>query len=283
VRPLTPVRIDLPVAAPYDFRLSTFRFRRFGDDPASRWHGGALHRVLSSGLPVRIGAGGVDAFGTPTAGDVAELAHLLGASFDTAGFARAHPRLAARAPGLRPPLVHDPFEALVTSVTAQQVSLRSACAMRGRFVERFGRPVSHGGVGWYAFPRQADLAGAQARDLAGLGLSGAKVVAVLALARAELDLRRLPDDEVAARLVGLPGIGPWTADWFLARCLGRPGAFAAGDLGVRKAVARWCTGEAIWPAARVRAALLPYGEQANLAMHTMLVPDEELSGAARAG
>ena len=38
-------------------------------------------------------------------------------------------------------------------------------------------------------------------------------------------------------LTGLPGLGRWTADWFLARHLARPRAWPAGDLGVRKAVA----------------------------------------------
>ena len=32
------------------------------------------------------------------------------------------------------------------------------------------------------------------------------------------------------------GLGEWTADWFLARHLGRPHAWPAGDLGLRKAV-----------------------------------------------
>ena len=42
-----------------------------------------------------------------------------------------------------------------------------------------------------------------------------------------------------AQLTALPGIGEWTADWFLARHLGRPEAWPAGDLGVRKAVSRF--------------------------------------------
>ena len=42
----------------YNFERSTFRFRVFGDDLASRWHDGGLHRVLRSGLAVRIDAGG---------------------------------------------------------------------------------------------------------------------------------------------------------------------------------------------------------------------------------
>jgi hypothetical protein len=55
--------------------------------------------------------------------------------------------------------------------------------------------------------------------------------------RDEVDeLASLPDEEVAARLVALRGLGEWTADWFLARHLARPHAWPAGDLGLRKAV-----------------------------------------------
>jgi DNA-3-methyladenine glycosylase II len=62
---------------------------------------------------------------------------------------------------------------------------------------------------------------------------------VIGLARSELDLdglASLPDDEVAAALTALSGLGQWTADWFLARHLARPTAWPAGDLGVRMAV-----------------------------------------------
>ena len=48
-------------------------------------------------------------------------------------------------------------------------------------------------------------------------------------------LRAQPDDAVIERLTQLRGIGRWTAEWFLARGLGRP-RVVAGDLGVRKAI-----------------------------------------------
>jgi DNA-3-methyladenine glycosylase II len=41
---------------------------------------------------------------------------------------------------------------------------------------------------------------------------------------------------VKRALVALPGLGEWTADWFLARHLGRPDAWPAGDLALRKAI-----------------------------------------------
>ena len=53
---------------------------------------------------------------------------------------------------------------------------------------------------------------------------------------------------------------------------GRPAAFAPGYLGVRKAIARWFSEEDIWPEARVREAVAPFGQQANLAVHYLLAP-----------
>ena len=262
---------QLPVPQPYDFDRSMYRFRLFGDDLASRLQRGALHRVLRSGLPVRIAADGVTAYGPYGEADEREVRHLLGGVFDLPAFTRAHPELAARAPGFRPPLLADPFEMVVTSVTAQQISLRAAAVMRALFVRRFGDRVSHDGVEWWRFPRQGEVAGG---DLSGLKLSAMKMRTIAGLAEADLSgLDGLADDTVIERLTKLPGIGRWTAEWFLARCLGRPGVVAAGDLGVRKAVAAWFGREPIWPEARVREAMAPFGEHTNLAVHYMLTPE----------
>jgi DNA-3-methyladenine glycosylase II len=168
--------------------------------------------------------------------------HLLGLPFDLGGFYRFATRdrilggLAARLRGLRPVLAPDPFEGLVTSITAQQVSLFAAFAIRSRLIERFGERASHA----FAFPTRERLASARADDLVDLGFSRRKAEYVLGLARAEIDLAALDalsDDRVKLHLVALRGLGEWTADWFLARHLARPRAWPAGDLGLRKAVA----------------------------------------------
>ena len=75
------------------------------------------------------------------------VSFLLGLPFDLAAFwawAQAEAVLAGLAQplaGFRPPLQPDPWEALVTSITAQQVSLHSAFAVRARLVERFGTRI----------------------------------------------------------------------------------------------------------------------------------------------
>lgn len=232
----------LAVSGPYDFELTTERFRVFGADRASLWHEGGLHRVVG-GREVRIEAapGGVEV--EPLDAETEPVVRaVLGLVFDLEPFyawapdddilATVVPRLA----GFRPSLTPDPFEMLVGAITSQQVSLYSALAIRNRLIERFGVRAREA----WAFPTRERLAGAREDELVAVGFSGRKAEYVVALARSELDLDALadlPDDEVRARLVALRGIGEWTAEWFLARHLARPNAWPAGDLALRKAVA----------------------------------------------
>ena len=229
------------IAGPFDFALTTERFRAFGIDRANVWHEGGLHRVVA-GRELRIEAapGGVDA--NPLDAGTEPVVHaLVGLAFDLDGFrtwAAGDEVLATVVPhlaGFRPPLTPDPFEMLVCAITAQHVSLFSALAIRNRLIERFGEQV---GEAW-AFPARERIAAAGEEELFALGFSRRKAEYTITLARSDLDLEglaTLPDDEVRARLVALPGIGEWTVDWFLARHLARPTAWPAGDLGLRKAV-----------------------------------------------
>jgi len=234
----------LRLPEPYDFELSTARYRAFGTDLANLWHEGGLHRVVD-GHELRItGAeGGVDVEPLDARAEPV-VRKLLGADFDLAqfyAFAQSQPilaRLVDELRGLRPPIAVEPFESLVTSITAQQVSLHAAFAIRNRLIERFGVRARHA----YAFPTRERLALAEPEELTALGFSRRKADYTVGLAGSDLDLAGLavlPDDEVKAALTALPGIGEWTADWFLARHLGRPQAWPAGDLGVRKAVSRF--------------------------------------------
>jgi 3-methyladenine DNA glycosylase/8-oxoguanine DNA glycosylase len=230
----------LRLPEPYDFDVSTERFRSFGIDLANLWHEGGLHRGVN-GREVRIEAapGGVDV--RPLDDETRPVVlKLLGAEFDLDGFygwAAGNPvlgPLTTRLAGFRPPLAPEPFEALVTSITAQQVSLFSAFAMRNRLIERFGERAEHA----YAFPTRERIARAKEDELVAVGFSWRKAEYALGLARSDLDLDALAalgDDEVRARITALRGLGPWTAEWFLARHLARPRAWPVGDLALRKA------------------------------------------------
>jgi 3-methyladenine DNA glycosylase/8-oxoguanine DNA glycosylase len=231
----------LRLSDPYDFELSTRRFRTWGRDLANLWEDDALWRAVG-GQEVRIAAapGGVDV--DPLDAETgAVVRKLLGAEFDLDAFyafAATDPVLAGvvqAVRGLRPPVAPDPFESLVTSITAQQVSLHSAFAIRSRMIERFGVPLGR----VYAFPTRERLALATEEELVATGFSRRKAEYVVGLARADIDLdalASLPDDEVKSQLVALRGIGEWTAEWFLARHLARARAWPVGDLALRKAI-----------------------------------------------
>lgn len=228
---------------PYDFEISTERFRAFGPDVANLWHEGGLHRVVG-GHEVRIEAAPGGVLVEPLDAEIeAEVRTLLGAPFDLAAFYdwatgadAVVARLVAALQGFRPPLAPDPFESLVGSITAQQVSLFAAFAIRNRLVERFGERAEHA----WAFPTRERIAQATEAEVVAVGFSRRKAEYLVGLAQSDLDLdglAALPDEEVKERLTALRGFGEWTADWFLARHLARPRAWPAGDLGVRKAVA----------------------------------------------
>jgi DNA-3-methyladenine glycosylase II len=266
----------LHLPAPYDFELSTGRYRAFGPDLANLWHEGGLHRVVD-GREVRIepAEGGVrveplDATIEPV------VRKLLGADFDLDGFAAfaqladgALSALVTQLRGLRPPMAPDPFESLVTSISAQQVSLQSAFAIRNRLIERFGVRAEHA----YAFPTRERLAVAEPDALFAVGFSRRKADYVVGLARSDLDLpglAQLPDEEVKASLTALTGIGEWTADWFLARHLGRPHAWPAGDLGLRKAVSKFYGEGRALSTEEVRAMGERFAPFENLSAHYLL-------------
>jgi DNA-3-methyladenine glycosylase II len=206
----------------------------------------------------------------PGDADLAEsVRRYLGAPFDLdafAAFAATEPVLARLVEGLRgfrPPLAPDPWETLVTSITAQQVSLHAAFAIRNRFIEAFGEQFANA----YAFPARERIADVAMQDLTPLGFSRRKAEYVVGLARSDIDLDALavlPDDEVQTQLTALPGIGEWTADWFLARHLARPDAWPAGDLGLRKAVLHYYGEE------DTRAAGERFTGHKNLAAHYLL-------------
>jgi 3-methyladenine DNA glycosylase/8-oxoguanine DNA glycosylase len=256
----------LALPEPFDFALSTERFRAFGLDRANVWHEGGLHRVVN-GREIRIepAPGGVDVEPFD-----ADAARLLGVEFDLDAFsdwASGDDVLTAivdRLRGFRPPLVPDPFEMLVGAITAQQVSLFSATAIRNRLIERFGERHDRA----WAFPTRDRLAAARDGELTAVGFSRRKEEYVLALARADLDLdglRELADEEVRARIVAQRGLGEWTAEWFLARQLGRPHAWPWGDLALRKAVAH------LYRGLDVREAAVRFHPFENLSAHYLLL------------
>jgi DNA-3-methyladenine glycosylase II len=217
-------------------------------------------------------------------------------------------RIAARFPGVGPVLQPDLLTAVVRSISAQQITLRFAAVLRGRLARRYGHrhqvpagavdprehpapesaTLPHRGAAPRAGPLRpaptaevwsldADqLARARVVDLRALQFSTSKALAVIAFARAVAagdvgleELAGLEDEAVIERLTAFPGIGRWTAEWLLARTLGRP-RVVAGDLGVRKAVGAAYLDGRMPSEAEVRAATGHWGAAAGVAQQLLL-------------
>jgi AraC family transcriptional regulator, regulatory protein of adaptative response / DNA-3-methyladenine glycosylase II len=151
------------------------------------------------------------------------------------------PLVAAR-PGLRVPGAVDGFELAVRAVVGQQVSVAGARTLAGRIVEAYGSPLDEpDGALTTAFPTAEQLA---AVDLDGpaLGLTGARVRALRALAVEVAEGRLVLDpggDRARARaqLTALPGVGSWTAEYVAMRALADPDAWPDTDLVLRRRLA----------------------------------------------
>jgi AraC family transcriptional regulator, regulatory protein of adaptative response / DNA-3-methyladenine glycosylase II len=170
--------------------------------------------------------------------------HMLDLDADPAAIAthlQRDPKLRrtiGRFPGLRVPGAFDGFELAVRAILGQQVSVKAATTLAGRLATTFGEPLEEpeGRLTHY-FPRPEVLVDAPIESI-GLPTKRAATVRVLseAVAGGEITLDGTADDEeVKARLLELPGFGPWTVSYIAMRALRDPNAFPASDLGIKHA------------------------------------------------
>lgn len=276
---------------PLDIPASLEMFRRWGDDGIDRWDGKILVRTTEvAGQVVPFACVNVGTIPSPAVEVIVPRAEVASAvealvqqMFVTAPSAldalmASDPVIAqaeSRFNGVRPVLQTELYTALVRSISAQQVNLRWAATTRQRLAEAFGQ-VYRVGVHEVRRLNIERLAAAAVSELRALQFTTRKSEYIIGLARlvadGELDLdalQRGSDDDVIARLTALRGLGRWSAEWFLARSLGRP-CVVAGDLGVRKAVgAAYLAGE-MPSEADVRQITAHWGEAAGVAQQLLL-------------
>lgn len=291
--------ISIEFAQQIDLAGSLAPLGRWGDDLMDRWDGAWLARTA------RLARGQVVAYVARLADDGARPRLDLHLAPDAKPFAAemvSHLRatlltdasaldalvgvdtrvagLATRYPGVVPILFRDPFGALVRSISAQQVNLGWATTVRRRLAERYGTRYEVAGRQVRRL-EPASLERASMDELRALQLTMAKARSVIACAQAavaglldEAALESMGDEDLVARLTTLPGIGRWSAEWFLARTLGRP-RVVAGDLGVRKAIGRLYGTAALPSEQEVRRLTAHWGAAAAhvqaLALHELAV------------
>ncbi|MGC9967238.1 MAG: AlkA N-terminal domain-containing protein [Syntrophobacteraceae bacterium] len=150
--------------------------------------------------------------------------------------------LAQDRPGLRVPGAFDGFETAVRAILGQQITVKAASTVAGRFAEALGERVQTPFQEIrHLFPRPRRIAECSVSKIAELGIVSQRAKSIIALARAVADgalcLEPGGDvEETLKALMNLPGVGVWTAQYVAMRALAWPDAFPHTDYGVMKAM-----------------------------------------------
>jgi DNA-3-methyladenine glycosylase II len=168
-------------------------------------------------------------------------------------------------PGVRIPGAWSAFELLVRTIVGQQVTVKAATTIMGRIVERFGTPLAGPARERPAFLFPSTEAIAQGH-IDSIGMPTRRVAALQNVARA-IAAKRIPfsdsgeeDTGVREALLGLPGIGPWTVEYFALRALRDPDAWPGTDLVLHRAMERHGCTAARWQPYRGYAAMHLWNE-----------------------
>jgi len=197
--------------------------------------GSALNLEISPSLTPVIGA---------VIGRVKQLFDLGAAPDSVSTVLRQDDILAAtvrRLPGLRVAGAFDGFELAVRTVLGQQVSVKGASTLAGRWARAFGEPIATPYPDLNRLsPDAARMMEVPVEQVAGLGMVGARARCLSHLARA-VSQRAIVLTYVCNvaeqidSLMRLPGIGHWTANYIAMRALHWPDAFPTGDLVLMRA------------------------------------------------
>lgn len=141
--------------------------------------------------------------------------------------------------GLRVIGIPDLFEALCWGVLGQQINLAFAYSLKRQFVESFGDSIEWNGKKYWVFPPYERIAQLEPTDLAAIKMTVKKSEYIIGIARlmacgelSKEQLMKMNFKEAEKSLIKIRGIGPWTANYVLMRCLRFQTAFPIDDVGL---------------------------------------------------
>ena len=127
------------------------------------------------------------------------------------------------------------YQELASSIISQQLSVKAAATIEGRFKDLFGG----------AFPSPEQILQKDIDELRAVGLSRPKAGYIQDLASKVLDgtvdfstIDSLSNQEIIDELTKVKGIGEWTVHMFLMFCVGRLDVLPVGDLGIRNGIGK---------------------------------------------
>ncbi|WP_419882539.1 DNA-3-methyladenine glycosylase family protein [Peribacillus sp. B-H-3] len=173
-----------------------------------------------------------------------DLEQNLGAFYQMANQDKVLKNLVHKYYGLRMMCIPDLFEALVWAIIGQQINLTFAYTLKKRFVEQFGESLTFEGETFWLFPSFEDIALLNADNLRKHQFTGRKAEYIIDIAKAmtnceltkELLLQKKDHQKIRSSLLKIRGIGPWTADYVMMKCLHDTSSSPVADVGLHNAL-----------------------------------------------
>jgi len=152
-------------------------------------------------------------------------------------------KIALKYSGLRLIGIPDLFEAMTWAIIGQQINLSFAYKLKRNFVEKYGEKFLFNKSFYYLYPSPDKISKINKHDLLKLQFSKQKAEYVVEAAKAIADkkiskaaLQELSFHEAKEKLCEIKGIGNWTANYVIMKCLRNPDAFPIEDVGLHNAI-----------------------------------------------
>ena len=181
--------------------------------------------------------------------------------------------------GLRSPTTASAFEALVSSIVEQQISLDVAHVLERKLIKTFGDVLRVNNEVYYAFPTPQELAAATIEQLRSCGLSQRRAEyikdASRLIAKGKLNLESLKNredsQEIIEELCKIRGIGAWTAELTMIRGMQKLNVIPADDLGLRRTISHYYYNDRKISCEEARKRAKNWGKWAGLAGFYLIV------------
>ena len=152
--------------------------------------------------------------------------------------------LATRYYGLRIIGIPDLFEALAWAIIGQQINLTFAFTLKRRFVEKYGEKLCYNNKLYYSFPDIISISKLEVSDLTELQFTTRKSEYIIGAAQTMVNqtlsketlLKMDSYEEMQKSLMSIRGIGKWSADYAIMKCLRNTSALLITDVGLHNAL-----------------------------------------------
>lgn len=146
--------------------------------------------------------------------------------------------------GLRIIGIPDLFEALTWAIIGQQINLTFAYTLKSRLVKQFGDKLEWNKATYWLHPTEKAISSLHVNDLKQLQFTTRKAEYIIDIAKAmtngeitKENFHQLKDfEQIHKKLMSIRGVGAWTADYVMMKCLNHPSAFPIADVGLHNAL-----------------------------------------------